>query len=391
MPLGPGEQFLIAEADELTRLGYDLVIAPRSPRGSVFNDDASALSGLCRAQSLLGARVLLDAALQFARSPLRVTTALLLLARSETASTFLKNLLVFPKSLWLARLARTWRAEHIHAHWGRTTGTMALVAGHVTGVPWSITYHSEDIAQPNLLDLKLSRAAFSRFISESGIDIAEKVGVASRRYQPCVIHVGVRLPAVHRPRARAAGPLVVLCPAYLYQIKGQRYLLEAIRLLRDRGVKCALVLAGDGPLRGELEALVEALGVADLVEFKGQVPHHQILEWYEQARVDVVALPSIDLGGHLQEGIPVALMEAMAYRIPVVSTSTGGIPELLGEGAGIVVPERDAGALADSLERLAADVGFRAEIGAAGRQRIEQHFDVVSTTARLAALIEGHA
>jgi glycosyltransferase involved in cell wall biosynthesis len=266
---------------------------------------------------------------------------------------------------------------------------MALIAGRVAGVPWSVTFHSEDIAQPNLLEMKLSKAAFSRFISRSGLEIAERLGIETSRYQPHVIHVGVRLPDLTRLAGRGNEPVVLLCPAYLYLIKGQRYLIQAVQRLRERGVEYSLVLAGDGPLRAELEDLAKNLGVADLVVFRGQAPHHQILEWYEQGRVDVVVLPSIDLGDNLQEGIPVALMEAMAHQIPVVSTNTGGIPELLGEGAGILVPEQDDHALADSLEQLARNAALRADIAAAGRRRVEEEFDVVSTTARLAALMEG--
>ncbi len=389
MPLGPGEQFLIAEADELMRLGHDLLIVPRNPDGAVFNDDAGALTGFCAAQPMIGLKVLLGAAAQALRSPLQTMSALALLARSENPATFLKNMLVFPKSLWLARLARRWRADHIHAHWGRTTATMALVAGRVSGRPWSVTLHSEDIAQPNLLDLKLREAAFSRFISLSGLAIAERVGVDAPARRTHVVHLGVRLPDPARLSARHDEPLVVLCPAYLYTIKGHRFLIEALRLMRDRGVECSLVLAGEGPLRRELQEMARQLGVAEAVAFEGQVPHHQILEWYRTGRADIVALPSIDLGGNLQEGIPVALMEAMAHRIPVVSTNTGGIPELLGGGAGVIVPERDAAALAEALERLARDASYRAEVGAAGRRRIEEEFDVAATTARLAALIEG--
>ena len=72
---------------------------------------------------------------------------------------------------------------------------------------------------------------------------------------------------------------------------------------------------------------------------------------YREGRVGMVVLPSVDLGNNLHEGIPVALIEAMSYNIPVVGTHTGGIPELLEGGAGLIVPDKDPAALADAIER----------------------------------------
>ena len=84
------------------------------------------------------------------------------------------------------------------------------------------------------------------------------------------------------------------------------------------------------------------------MRFVGQVSHTQILEMYVANQVRAVVVPSIDLGNNLHEGIPVSLMEAMAHGVPVVSTTTGGIPELLADGAGILVPPENPQALADA-------------------------------------------
>jgi glycosyltransferase involved in cell wall biosynthesis len=83
------------------------------------------------------------------------------------------------------------------------------------------------------------------------------------------------------------------------------------------------------------------------------------------------------------EGIPVSLLEAMSVGVPAIGTETGGMPALLGEGAGLLVPERDAEALASALERVLVDEELRAELGAAGRRRVEERFDVEVVAAEL--------
>jgi len=97
---------------------------------------------------------------------------------------------------------------------------------------------------------------------------------------------------------------------------------------------------------------------------------------YEKGEVDVVVLPSTDLGDGVHEGIPVSLMEAMSYGIPVISTTTGGIPELLGSEAGLLVPERDPLALAEAIEHLARDPSLCRRLGESGRRKVREEFSV---------------
>jgi colanic acid/amylovoran biosynthesis glycosyltransferase len=387
MPFGPGEQFLVPEAHELIRRGYDVLIVPRSPKGAVFNRDALGLDRDSLRQPLFGPFVLFSAALEFLRHPITATNAFAALFGNKDVRVLAKNAAVFPKALWLARVARRWRADHIHAHWGRTTATMALIASQMTGIPWSLTLHSEDIAEPNLLATKLDRATFARFISRSGLHIALSLGAVGHSAKVCVIHMGVALPDQLPVPTADNSTFMVLCPGYLCSIKGHEYLIRAMAILRDRGLRCSLRIAGGGELLKGLQEQADMLDLGSTTSFLGQVPHDRIMSWYKDHQIDAVVLPSIDLGNHIQEGIPVALMEAMAYGVPVVSTETGGIPELLGEGAGILVPQRNPEALAAALEALIRDPGLRFRLGLAGRQRIEEQFSVETTTNELAAFV----
>ena len=326
------------------------------------------------------------------RHPLGTARVLRLMLRSESTAVFVKNAVVLPKGLWLARLARRWHAGHIHAHWGRTTATIGLIAAELTGIPWSMTLHRDDIAHPNLLPVKMRSAAFTRFISRSGLDIARDVGAPAPADTAVVIHMGARLPEKATERTAEHGGsehegFIMICPANLYPVKGHAHLLAAMGILRDRGAACTLWIAGSGGLLAALQDQVAALALGSRVRFLGQVDHERILGWYADGSVDAMVLPSVDLGDHEHEGIPVSLMEAMAHGVPVVSTETGGIPELLGDGAGLLVSPGDPEALADALQQLLEGPALRIGLGAAGRRRIEEQYSVERTTADLLAHI----
>lgn len=109
-----------------------------------------------------------------------------------------------------------------------------------------------------------------------------------------------------------------------------------------------------------------------------------------QGEVDAVVLPSLTTDDGEREGIPVALMEAMAYGIPVVSTNTGGIPELLSDGAGLMVREKEAQELAGAIEKLIKDEGLSAEIGKKGRQMIEKEFNLQKNARMLLQIIKAN-
>lgn len=388
MPFGPGEEFFIPEVHELLRQGHEVLIVPRSPKGGVSNQDAVGLEQHSLRRHLLSLSVLFSAALEIMRHPASVMSAFALLFKNSGLCVLPRNIVVFPKGLWLARVVRKWEADHIHAQWGLTTATMAMVAGELTGIPWSFTAHRGDIAGANLLATKTAKAAFVRFISQSGLHMAEGVGALRITRDARVIHMGVALPAQPVIRTKTDSRLIVLCPANLYPVKGHKYLIEAMLILRNSGICCTLILAGEGGLRKELQDQVVQLGLEPTVSFLGQISHEHLLQLYRVGCVDVVVLPSLDLGNNLHEGVPVCLMEAMAHGIPVISTETGGIPELLRDSAGIMVPPQDPEALAEAIERLIRDPTLRAQVGIEGRRRIKEQFAVERTVTELVASIE---
>jgi glycosyltransferase involved in cell wall biosynthesis len=113
------------------------------------------------------------------------------------------------------------------------------------------------------------------------------------------------------------------------------------------------------------------------VELAGHISHRELIGLYEGGHIDIVVLPSLTTTDGEHEGIPVALMEAMAHGIPVVSTRSGSIAELVDEDSGVLVPEKSVVELRDALASLLLDARFRHALGRGGRLRIEREFNVL--------------
>jgi colanic acid/amylovoran biosynthesis glycosyltransferase len=383
LPHGSDEAFLIPEINQLMRSGHEVLVVPRSPRGSIVHGHE--LVKWARREALYSLRVLKAAGAETLTAPGQATEAVGLLLGGRSPAVAMKNLAIVPKALWLARVAVRWRADHIHCHWAGTTATMAMLASWRSGVPWSFTAHRWDIVENNLLAAKAASASFVRFISGDGLRIARALGLGPAN-NTRVIHMGVPIP--NRVRRRYGPRPVVLCPARLVEVKGHRFLLEAWRILQRRGLKAELWLAGQGELRPRLETLSRALGLAASVKFLGAVPHDELLKIYAEVPVSAAVLASIDLGSGLHEGIPVALIEAMSYGIPVVATATGGTPELLVPGTGLLVPPADPPALADALQSLLRDGKLSEQLGDSGRKRVLEAYDIFQVAAELVKAFE---
>jgi len=215
----------------------------------------------------------------------------------------------------------------------------------------------------------------------------ERTGVSPDKV--VTVYNGVDLPfvvpdpqAVARMRCAFGVPaqgLLVGAVGRLHPQKGFANLLVAVARVRERLPAIRLLLVGDGALRRELVARAEALGLAEVVTFagsRGDVP--EIL-----AALDLFVLPS------LWEGLPNAVLEAMAAGLPVVATAAGGTPELVVDGeTGLLVPPGDVTALEEAIERLLRDPGLRRKMGEAGRKRVEGHFTIKQTVAQTVALYE---
>ncbi len=380
LPFGHTEAFAISEINALRRAGHEVLLVPRQISEEVTHGDAAALLPITRAEPLLSGTIVRGMGAELGRAPGRSLRTLAKVLRGRKF-TPLKNASVAPKGLWLARVARTWGAEHIHAYWASTPATVALIAGEVSGIPWSFTAHRWDIEENNLLNAKVASSSFARFISQDGLDDAHALGIEQLAEKGTVIRMGVELEEVTVPQKDTTRPYII-CPASLIPRKGLKYLIEAASRLKTKGVKFKIGIAGRGEQRGELEALVAEKGLGEQLEFLGQVAHEKLIERYRAGEVDIIVMPS------LHEGISVAIIEAMSYGIPAVTTSVGGMPELLSDGRGLLVPPEEPEPLADALERFICHPEMRKAIGQKGRAHVFEEYAIETTVARIVAQFE---
>lgn len=173
---------------------------------------------------------------------------------------------------------------------------------------------------------------------------------------------------------RRPGEVLIGTAGRLTEQKGQKFLLEAAALLKKRGLRFRVLVAGTGELEDPLKTLARRLELDGVVEFLGFVA--DMKRFY--ASLDIFALPS------LWEGFGYALVEAMALEKPVAAFASSSTPEVVQhEVTGLLTPTADATALAWALDRLAREPELRARFGKAGRHRVLEHYDTPKTLAAL--------
>lgn len=286
----------------------------------------------------------------------------------------------------MARAIRRSRADVVHFHHPNPTGVLSYLTSGRRG-PLVVTYHSDIIRQ------RVLGAVFSpvlhRFLRGAHAVLASSPDYA--RSSPVlrahadrvrIVPFGIRAKefqaadADEAARLRARfGPRVVLAVGRLVYYKGFDYLIRAMA-----AVDGTLVILGDGPLRGALDAVAREAGVADRVAFEGSVP--DLAPYYHAA--DVFALPAVARS----EAFGLVQLEAMAAGLPVVNTRIdSGVPFVSRDGeSGITVPPADAGALAGALGRLLDAPDLRRRLGQGARARVRREFSLDRMVADTLAL-----
>lgn len=288
----------------------------------------------------------------------------------------------FAEAGLLARLARRRRLDHLHNHFGDSSGSVTMLAAELAGLPFSMTVHGSDIFFERSrwrLDVKCARARFVVCISQFTKSQVMTVAPVETWDRLHVVHCGVH-PALYGEPVPSPGRFRLLTIGRLAQVKGIPLLLDAVAVLRETVPDVVLDIIGDGPHRPALERRARDLGLERNVRFLGV--QDQAAVRAELLETDVLVLASF------AEGLPVVLMEALASRTPVVATRIMGVPELVDDGVvGLLVPPADVDALIGALQRM-ADLGpeERRSMGDRGRRVVEESFDAAAEAAKLAEL-----
>jgi glycosyltransferase involved in cell wall biosynthesis len=324
-------------------------------------------------------------------SPLKVAGALADAARM-IGSALRFGPVAAAKTTYVIPKAWTWAErhpddfDHVLAYWGNYAASCAYAFHRLTNgrTPFSIWLHAgtDLYFQPVFLKQKLLHADsiitccdFNRaFVETEFPDIAPRV-----RDKIHVAYHGLALADFpYRPDGRP--PARVLAAGRLAADKGFDYLLRAAAAVLQQGIALDVEILGDGPEGGTLRALAANLGIRERVSFRGWVPFSEVHRAMQQATV--LVHPSAGLG----DGLPNVIREAMALGTPVVASQIAGIPEALDDGrCGLLVPTKDADALARGLTQVLTDAPLRRTYAERARRRTEQLFDMWRNGAHLAA------
>ncbi|MCG3163164.1 MAG: D-inositol-3-phosphate glycosyltransferase [Acidobacteria bacterium] len=277
--------------------------------------------------------------------------------------------------------------RHLHAHFCHTSTTVAMFTSQLCGLPFSFTAHAKDIyvraLNPgDLLQTKMRRAKFVVTCTEANRAHLAALGVNDTPIHTCYHGLDTRQFAPRAAEENSEPPLL-LSVGRMVEKKGFHFLVEACRLLKDRGYRfqCQIV-GGAGAAAQRVASLIHELELEDAVKLRPAVTQEELRLIYQRATL--FTLPCQITENDDRDGIPNVLVEAMAMGLPVVSTNISGIPELIEHGvSGLLAPQKDARALADAIAELLDSPAVRRKLGAAAREKVCRLFDAEANIQKL--------
>lgn len=378
------ETFILYEILAVQNLGVQVELYPlQRERTSTMHPEAESMMATAHYQPLFSWPILRAQWYFLRRRPGMYVKTLWALLRGTWGSLryFAGALLFFPKTVRFAYLMEKHGIAHIHAHFASHPAAAAFAIHRLTGIPYSFTAHGSDLHRDrHMLCEKTAEASSVVTISHYNRQIFADTCGEQVRHKVKVIRSGIDTQAF-QPRpdnqrdSQTVRPFTVLCIGTLHEVKGQTYLIEACRLLRDKGIDFMCTFVGEGPDRDSLMAQAASANLDGHVEFCGQKTRQEVIALLREA--DVLAAPSVPSRDNRREGIPVVLMEAMGSGVAVVASHLSGIPELVEhEQTGLLVSPGDPEALAGALERLYRDPALRHRLGRNGREKVLREFDL---------------
>lgn len=390
------ETFVYREVFALRELGVRVRTASvHAPARALDDGPLEALAAETLAIYPRGvAGILADAAAELAARPARTAGTIARAVRDAITADDARGLRR-AKVLWqalaalsLARRVRPDRIAHVHAHMAHVPATIAMYAARQLGIGFSFTGHANDLF-PNrsLLRPKLARAAWVQCISRWHRDFYRSIVPRPDEDYP-VVRCGVDT-RLHTPPPPSDRPeLAVLAVGRLVEKKGFDVLIEAAGdLARAGGPPVRVRIAGGGEEEARLRRLVDSLPPGASVELLGDTPNDRVMELMGEA--DLFVIPCRVAASGDRDGIPVVLMEAMSFGLPVIAGDLPAIRELVdGAGTGLLATPGDAASVADAVARVLRDRAMAERLGAGGRRRVEEEFGERTNVLRLSSAIE---
>lgn len=386
------ETFILREMISLEQLGWQIELYPLViQRQELIHQEARPWLARAHAVPWISFDVFKANLVRLFRDPRRYLTLFLRAVRENLGSPkFLsRTLLLFPRAVWMAERFKADGIDHIHAHYATHPAFVAWLINQITGIAYSITVHAHDIfAEKPMLATKLQDSVFISAISEFNREYLTDIFGAWVQQKTQVVRCGID-PAYYGKKngfqAEINGQLEMISVGSLQPYKGHVYLVKACRELQKRGIPFRCRIVGGGELHALLERTIQENQLKGLVELTGPRTQHEVSQLLQTANCYVQ--PSVVTPSGKMEGIPVALMEAMASDIPVVATSISGIPELVKNGdTGWLVPPENVEALADALEQVFHDPTEAQKRAQSGKKWVLAEFELGSNVKKLSSL-----
>jgi colanic acid/amylovoran biosynthesis glycosyltransferase len=326
---------------------------------------------------------------RLARAPWRLLHTVLLTLRIGWRSDrgLSRHLAYLAEACVLRGWLRAADVTHVHAHFGTNSAAVAMLCHELGGPPYSFTVHGpEEFDKPLAISLrtKIERARFVVAISNYGRSQVLRHCSHAHWSRVHVVHCALDQEFLCAEPEPVPELRRIVTVGRLNEQKGQLLLIEAVARLASRHVDFELVLVGDGEMRGEIESMIAREDLGARVRITGWAPNSEVRAQLKAARFMV--LPSF------AEGLPVVIMEALALGRPVLATYVAGIPELVGDDCGWLIPAGSVDAIADGLERALALEGAQLEaLGRAGRAKVQEHHDATVEAKKLLELFRRYA
>lgn len=299
---------------------------------------------------------------------------------------FLKGLGYLVESVLLLNELNKRNISHVHNHFGNAAAMVAMISERSGLISYSLSLHGPaifDSVDSELLEEKIKHAKFIRTISQYCQSQAMKLVPFEYWHKFSIVRCGVDLNHFSCHETNKNEVPVLLCVGRLVSQKAQHILVEASYQLKNQGIEHQLIFVGAGPDLQSLEHLVAQRKLDSVVSFAGAIGQQALIHYYNKA--DILVLPSFS------EGIPVVLMEAMAMKLPVVSTRVAGIPELIeSECEGLLVSPSSVGELSDAIQKLIHNPSLTKEYSDNAFHKVTEHYNASINSIKMAELFNAY-
>jgi len=387
------QTFILREILGLREIGisasiYSLKNPPKGPS----HEDAKALVAQTRYAPYISEKVALSNMKVFVRRPLRYLWIIWFLVSHNYRNplTLLISLGILPKVVHFGWWMRQDKIEHLHAHWATFPTMAALVIWKLFGIPYSFTGHASDVQgeyghsvhrNTTIAPEKVKNARFVLTCSEDCRRYLVRRYANGEPDKIILNYHGIdveKFKPINRSN-RDRDCIAILSVGSLLECKGYPYLLEACSILKQEKLSFVCNIVGEGPKREELQGLIDGKGLSDRVFLRGSRTQDQLVKIYEESDIFVLAaVPEIHFG------IPNVILEAMSSGLVVVVSALPAIPEIIDHGVdGLIVPEKDPRAIAETIKLASENEELINEIRSRAREKIRNRFDVKRNVSEL--------